>query len=198
MKRDGFYQSDAWQKCRRHFIGCVLERDGALFCSVCGKEIINPRDAVVHHVKELDDTTVNDPDVALNMDNLTVVCHQCHNAKHEKGHRVTREKTVMLIYGGTEAEREALVSERATDGALVFSVPRLHKALSPRRTRARVLTVVWNIRDLLYNIVERRAGEWTEAWIVGEFRNEAERDALARRLGATCLDAGTHTEEDKK
>ena len=185
---ENFYTSKAWQKCRRYVIADILSRDGALYCSRCRKEIMEPNDAVLHHIKPLDDDTVGDPDVAYNPDNLEILCHACHNAEHDKGWSVSREKRVYILCGGTDADREKYIVEHASDGALVVSIPRIQDALSPRRKRDRLMPVVWQVRDVIYTSIEKRFGPWTEAWIVGEFSNVAEREALARRMGGTVLD----------
>lgn len=185
---ENFYTSKAWQKCRRYVIADILSRDGALYCSRCRKEIMEPNDAVLHHIKPLDDDTVGDPDVAYNPDNLEILCHSCHNAEHDKGWSVSREKRVYILCGGTDADREKYIVEHASDGALVVSIPRIQDALSPRRKRDRLMPIVWQVRDVVYTSIEKRFGPWTEAWIVGEFSNVAEREALARRMGGTVLD----------
>lgn len=185
---ENFYTSKAWQKCRRYVIADILSRDGALYCSRCRKEIMEPNDAVLHHIKPLDDDTVGDPDVAYNPDNLEILCHSCHNAEHDKGWGVSREKRVYILCGGTDADREKYIVEHASDGALVVSIPRIQDALSPRRKRDRLMPVVWQVRDVVYTSIEKRFGPWTDAWIVGEFSNVAEREALARRMGGTVLD----------
>lgn len=184
---ENFYTSKAWQKCRRYVIADILSRDGALYCSRCRKEIMEPNDAVLHHIKPLDDDTVGDPDVAYNPDNLEILCHSCHNAEHDKGWGVSREKRVYILCGGTDADREKYIVEHASDGALVVSIPRIQDALSPRRKRDRLMPVVWQVRDVIYTSIEKRFGPWTDAWIVGEFSNVAEREALARRMGGTVL-----------
>lgn len=185
---ENFYTSKAWQKCRRYVIADILSRDGALYCSRCRKEIMEPNDAVLHHIKPLDDDTVGDPDVAYNPDNLEILCHSCHNAEHDKGWSVSREKRVYILCGGTDADREKYIVEHASDGALVVSIPRIQDSLSPRRKRDRLMPIVWQIRDVVYTSIEKRFGPWTDAWIVGEFSNVAEREALARRMGGTVLD----------
>lgn len=187
MNLDTFYQSKAWQKCRRHIIADALATEGALYCARCGKEILEPNDAIVHHKTELNEVTINDTDVAFSPDNLEIVCHQCHNAIHDKGVTISSEKHVYILHGGTNSQREHYIYEHAADGALILSVPRLQKALSPRQPRGRVFAVVWQARDLVLAAIEKRYGTWTEAWVSGEFINEGEREALARRLGAECV-----------
>lgn len=192
---EGFYSSKAWLKCRNAVIADWLARDGALYCSECGKEILGAGEAILHHVTPLNENTVGDPDIALNPDNLTIVCRDCHNAEHEKGAAISREKRVYIVYGGTNSQREHYVYEHATDGSLVLSVPRIQKALSPRRPRGRVFSVVWQVRDMVLTAIEKRYGTWTDAWVSGEFVNEGEREALARRLGAVCVNAGADVSE---
>lgn len=46
-------------------------------CERCGAPA-----AIVHHVRHLNPHNVNDPDVALNPDNLQALCLACHNAEH--------------------------------------------------------------------------------------------------------------------
>ena len=43
-------------------------------CQVCGK-----RGTEVHHIIELNDENVDDPNIALNPDNLQLLCTACHN-----------------------------------------------------------------------------------------------------------------------
>ena len=194
---ENFYQSKAWQKCRRHVIADALATEGALYCARCGKEILEPNDAIVHHKTELNEVTINDNDVAFSPDNLEIVCHQCHNAIHDKGVTVSSEKHVYILYGGTNSQREHYIYNHAADGALILSVPRLQKALSPRQPRGRVFSVVWQARDLVLAAIEKRFGQWTEAWVVGECINMGEREALARRLGAAGIDAAENKTEAK-
>ena len=103
-----------------------------------------------------------------------------------------------ILHGGTNSQREHYIYNHAADGALILSVPRLQKALSPRQPRGRVFSVVWQARDLVLAAIEKRFGQWTEAWVVGEFINMGEREALARRLGAACIDVAENKAEAEK
>ena len=38
---------------------------------------------IVHHKKELTDENFTNPEVALNFDNLMLVCHACHEQIHK-------------------------------------------------------------------------------------------------------------------
>jgi len=69
-----FYNSKAWLKCRASYIADRTAIDGGL-CQRCGEEL----GYIVHHKEWLTPENVNDPDIALNHDNLEYVCLLCHN-----------------------------------------------------------------------------------------------------------------------
>jgi 5-methylcytosine-specific restriction enzyme A len=72
-----FYNSAAWRKCREY----VLKRDNYL-CQRCLRKGILRAADVVHHKEHLEDN----PEKALNPENLESLCHACHNEEHpEKG-----------------------------------------------------------------------------------------------------------------
>ncbi len=189
-----FYSSRAWKRCRDLALATALERDGAIFCSHCGKEILNPYEAIAHHVKPVLDREGVPDETAYDLNNIKFLCAKCHNEIHGKGRKFfTGEKKVFLITGGKEEEREAFIAERAKDDAIIISVPRLHKAISPRTTRVKNLIIAFQLRDLLYGIIEKRVGRWPEAWVHGYFIREGEAEALAKRLGAERIDLGRDT-----
>jgi 5-methylcytosine-specific restriction enzyme A len=80
-----FYNSTTWRKCREY----VLKRDNYL-CQRCLRKGILRAADVVHHKEHLEDN----PEKALNPENLESLCHACHNEEHpEKGQKPkTNEK----------------------------------------------------------------------------------------------------------
>lgn len=50
------------------------------------KGLITPGE-IVHHKIELNEDNVNDPSVALNPDNMMLVCFDCHNKIHFKSEK---------------------------------------------------------------------------------------------------------------
>jgi len=76
---DRFYQSRAWRKCRAAYIaehGGLCERCLARGLIVPGTE--------VHHRIRLTPDTLDDPAIALNHDNLELLCKDCHLSEHER------------------------------------------------------------------------------------------------------------------
>ncbi|MBQ9642909.1 MAG: HNH endonuclease, partial [Lachnospiraceae bacterium] len=68
--RKWFYNSSAWKHARM----AALRRD-MFTCAICGA-----RASEVHHLVELDDVNVHDPNISLNLNNLQSLCHDCHSA----------------------------------------------------------------------------------------------------------------------
>ena len=71
-----FYDSELWKNTREF----VLQRDGGL-CRTpgCYKPATD-----VHHIKWLTPKNINDPNVAVNPDNLISLCWMCHRNIHGK------------------------------------------------------------------------------------------------------------------
>jgi len=70
-----FYLSKQWRRVRAY----VFARDVGL-CVRCGR----PGD-IVHHKVNLTPENINDPSVALNADNLELLCRDCHALAHAAG-----------------------------------------------------------------------------------------------------------------
>ena len=85
MRTDGFsafYASWEWRRCREDFI---KSRGG--LCERClAKGIVNAGTKEiplqVHHKDKLTADNVTDPAVALNWDNLELLCKRCHDEQH--------------------------------------------------------------------------------------------------------------------
>lgn len=91
-----FYVSYAWIKCRRDYARSV---NG--LCERClARGLYVPGDEV-HHKIRLNPSNVNDPSVALNWDNLELLCKDCHMAEHEVNKRRWRigEEGELTIVG---------------------------------------------------------------------------------------------------
>ena len=73
----GFYNTATWQKCRALYIKSV----GGL-CEMCYKNGIIRHGDTVHHIIHITEENVSDPNIALNPDNLILVCRDHHAQMH--------------------------------------------------------------------------------------------------------------------
>lgn len=76
-----FYQSKEWKNLRNY----IFKRDKGL-CQKCGEP-----GKIVHHKVYLTPNNIHDPNIALNEDNLVLLCKDCHEKVHNPSRRVTRE-----------------------------------------------------------------------------------------------------------
>lgn len=76
-----FYNSKLWRELRAY----VYKRDCGL-CVRCGAP-----GEIVHHKIHLTPKNINNPSIALNEDNLELLCRNCHAIEHEGTLAVDRE-----------------------------------------------------------------------------------------------------------
>jgi len=74
-----FYSSKAWQDCRNEY----AKRQQHL-CEECLRQGIYRPGEIVHHKIHIDPITIEKPEVALNFDNLELLCRQCHYKMHPR------------------------------------------------------------------------------------------------------------------
>lgn len=198
ITRSSFYKSDAWQKFRRIIISERADENGAVHCAACGKVLLKTRDIQVDHINELTDDNYKDVNVALNPDNVQLLCIDCHNAKHERfqGWQAPKPKKVYIVWGSPCAGKRTYVSKRAGKNDLVVDMNKLWEAVSingkdrPDRLKA----VVFDLRESLYDIVKHRSGKWQDAYIIVSAPREGDRQRLMERVNASEI---IHIDTDK-
>ena len=67
-----FYSSTVWKKVR----GYIFRRDAGL-CVMCGEA-----GEIVHHRTPITPENITDPAIALDGDNLELLCRVCHGIEH--------------------------------------------------------------------------------------------------------------------
>lgn len=72
-----FYSSKAWQDCRNEYA-----RRRHYLCEECLRKGIYKPGEIVHHKIELDPINIERPEIALNFDNLELLCRDCHRERH--------------------------------------------------------------------------------------------------------------------
>ena len=88
-----FYKSKVWQFCRNSYV----KYSGGL-CEVCLAKGVYRPGVIVHHKVPLTPDNINDPSVALNFDNLQLVCRDCHAKLHgsTKRYKIAPDGTVTI------------------------------------------------------------------------------------------------------
>ena len=68
-----FYQSKDWIKLMAVIRMDRVNSDGQIICEHCGKPIVHKYDCIGHHIIELNESNVNDADIAMNPLNINIV-----------------------------------------------------------------------------------------------------------------------------
>lgn len=187
MSLYNFYRDDPWLN-----LLDVLKNDpkrmdseGNIICSHCGKPIVKKYDCIGHHTIELTEENYTDYMISLNPDLIELVHHRCHNIIHNKLYSNNRQ--VFIVYGSPLSGKSSYVAEAMAEGDLVIDMDRIWSCVSglPLYQKPnRLKSVVFAVRDNLLESVKYRRGKWLNAYIIGGYPYQAERDRLADMLGA--------------
>lgn len=82
-----FYSSAAWKRCRRELAkarGGMCER-----CYKKGLVVVGTKEHPLeaHHKTPLTPENINDPAIALNLDNLELLCKSCHDEERQRAQK---------------------------------------------------------------------------------------------------------------
>lgn len=188
-----FYRSTAWEKFNRALKLARAEADGTVRCAHCGKPIVKKYDCIAHHVIELTDENVDDAEIALNPDNLILVHFDCHNQIHERfGYgniQYRRTRGVYIIYGPPCAGKTTFVKENAKENDIVLDIDRLWGAMRAESCQKyekpeALKQNVFAMRDLMLDMIKTRRGRWKDAYIIGGYPLQGERERLMDIVGA--------------
>ena len=179
-----FYRSSEWNKLLQVLKNERMDEDGQIICEYCGKPIVKSYDIIGHHKTELTEENVHDYEISLNPENISFVHHRCHNFIHNKLNSSCRK--VYLIYGAPLSGKSYFVKNNMSEGDLVVDLENIWKCISnldnqkPNRLKA----VAFKMRDVLLDSVKYRVGKWKNAYIIGGYPLNTERERLVRELGA--------------
>jgi len=178
-----FYTSRTWRKFRE----LVITRSEGM-CSKCHKVFPDTSQLEVHHKKYLKNDDYNKPELAYNLDNVEVICHECHNKEHSRfGYDSPKE--VILVYGPPLSGKTTFVKDNKYFTDIVLDLDKLQEALTlepvySRNTKA-TTSVLFRMRDTVLDLVRVRYGSWRRAWIIGGYPNSFDRDRLIEQLRVT-------------
>ena len=180
-----FYRCKEWRNLLSTLKMERLNEDDQILCEYCGKPIVKAYDIIGHHKVELTDENVNDANVSLNPENIQFVHHRCHNYIHNKlGYKV---REVFLVYGAPLSGKTTWVRENMSEGDLVIDLDSIWQCVGslPRYEKPnRLRSVVFRLRDDLIDIVKYRYGKWNNAYVIGGYPLQSERERMIKELGA--------------
>ena len=195
MSLYNFYRSDSWTNLLKVIRNERLSPEGYNVCEYCGKPIVRAYDCIGHHRTELTEENYTDYNISLNPLNIMLVHHRCHNIIHNKLSYSGRQ--VFIVYGSPLSGKTSYVREAMSEGDLIVDLDNIWQAVSgcDRYVKpARLKAIVFSVRDNLLESIRYRRGKWLNAYVIGGYPYEAERNRLADQLGARLI----HIDTDKE
>ena len=181
-----FYKSKEWENFREYIIHKRTADDGFIYDEVTGKPILKKYDIILHHKIVLTEQNVNDASISMNEENIMIVSHKTHNMIHERfGYAGTRH--IYLVYGSPCSGKTTYVEDAAGKDDLILDVDKIYQAISinPSHIKSKCLSSnVFQIRDLILDMIKTRNGKWKNAYVVGGYPYQNERERLINSLGA--------------
>lgn len=184
-KLNDFYRGKEWIKLKNILMLERVNENGEIICACCGKPIVKAYDCIGHHKQELTQENVNNPEISLNPDMVDLVHHACHNRIHHKLCSVQRN--VYLVYGPPLCGKSTWVKEVAERGDLIVDMDNIWQCVSgcSRYDKPDRLTgIVFAVRDCLIDQIKLRCGSWRNAYLIGGYPMQGERERLCKMLGA--------------
>lgn len=179
-----FYKSETWQAFRR----ALIQQRGTV-CPICHRDFMTDTSKLIaHHIHELTPETVNDANVALNPDNVEIICFDCHNKEHKRFGKGTHN--VYLVYGPPCSGKSTLVRQMMHRGDLIIDMDNIFQAISGLSRYDKPDTLksdAFAVRSLLLDRIRHRAGKWGDAYVIGGYPYKLEREDLVARLGAEVI-----------
>ena len=200
-----FYRSKAWEAFVRVIASDRTDENGMILCEHCGKPIIHKYDRIAHHKTHLTLSNVNDAAIALNPDNIALVHHRCHNEIHERfgfaKSQAPRTKKVYIVHGSPCSGKTSFVAKAAGPGDIVMDMDAIWACISPEAAGGggdghtardnRLKQNAFHVRDCILDMIRTRYGDWNNAYIIGGYPRQAERERLASIYGAEMVHIDT-------
>lgn len=199
-----FYHSKEWKRIRE----IVFQRDNGL-CQKCLKEKDEevPGDEV-HHLIWLRPTNINNPNITMNMDNLVLLCRDCHMQIHKAStHKKEglnmvnngvyidnngeiKKQKVYIVHGAPGSGKTTFVKNNMEAGDLVVDLDLIKQSISmcsKTESPDNLYEVAESIREMLYKMIESKQINAKTIWVVSMLPTRKQRRELSRRLDAELI-----------
>lgn len=183
-------------------------------CERCGR----PGEEV-HHKIYLTPENIHDPEIVYGVDNLELLCRDCHFDEHRKTNPLSNnfKKRVKLtnngmyfddegnpqpvkrwlVCGAPASGKTTYVMDHMDHGDLVIDFDLIGQALSLQGkdgVPVNLVETVASVRDHLYHMIVDGKIDARNIWIVATLPKDKERDLIAERLDAVIIAIDTDIE----
>lgn len=173
-----FYNSSNWIKLSNR-----LKVECNYTCYECNQFFTTTRELIAHHKTELTESNIHDTNITLNPTNISIICIDCHNRGHN---RFGYHKKVYVVWGSPLAGKREYVNNNLKHSDIVLDIKKLYKAIGINQNDY-IKFNVFELKDRLMDNIKTRYGNWTNAFIIGGYPNEIERNLLIKKLKAESI-----------
>ena len=183
--------------CRKDYLdlaqACKIKSNG--ICAKCGN-VFDIDELRPHHIIELTLENIDDVNITLNPNNIEVLCHDCHNAIHNRFGNAISTKRVYLVYGSPCSGKQLYVQSAATRNDLIVNLDKIHQSIcicgiydKPDATKR----LAFKIKDFLLDEIKTATPhrKWQDAYIIGTYPERYDRDEMVRVYGAELVHIAT-------
>ena len=189
-----FYTSKDWVSLMRIIRMQRVNSQGELMCEHCGKPIVHKYDCIGHHVIELTENNYQDANISLNPDNIILVHHKCHNEIHKRFgfSGVRKPQEVYIVWGSPCSGKRTWVNSVAEKNDIILDIDKLWNAVKSESCGEfykpnALKDNVFALRDLMLDMIRVRRGRWQNAYVIGGYPFQADRERTAALLGARLI-----------
>lgn len=192
-KLQAFYKSHKWETFISNVRAERTNADGFIICEKCGKPILKAYDCIGHHIKELTDSNVDDVTISLNPENIQLLHFKCHNEVHERfGYNGRQQQNVFIVYGAPCSGKRTWVKDNAGNNDLIVDIDKIWAAVradvcAENEKPNTIKSNVFALRESLLDMIKVRRGKWRNAYIIGGYPLQGERERLMQTVGADKL-----------
>lgn len=192
-KLQAFYKSHKWETFISNLRAERTNADGFIICEKCGKPILKAYDCIGHHITELTDSNVDDVTISLNPENIQLLHFKCHNEVHERfGYNGRQQQNVFIIYGAPCSGKRTWVKDNAGNNDLIVDIDKIWAAVradvcAENEKPNAIKSNVFALRESLLDMIKVRRGKWRNAYIIGGYPLQGERERLMQTVGADKL-----------
>ena len=193
---NNFYKSKEWQCLLQQLKLERVKEDGVLYCEHCGKLMTKAYDIIGHHKEELTEANVNNLEISLNPNNISLIHFKCHNKIHERFGFL--QQKVYIVYGSPCSGKTTWVNNVANKDDLILDIDNIWECIcnSDKYNKTnRLKANVFNIRDCIIDQIKTRTGMWRNAFVIGGYPLMMDRERLADKLGAELIYIDSTKEE---
>lgn len=192
-KLQAFYKSSKWERFVSALRAERTDANGFIICEKCGKPILKAYDCIGHHKIELTDSNVDDVTISLNPENIQLLHFKCHNEVHERfGYNGRQQQSVFIVYGAPCSGKRTWVNDNAGNNDLIVDIDKLWAAVragvcADNEKPNAIKSNVFALRESLIDMIKVRRGKWKNAYIIGGYPLQGERERLMQTVGADKL-----------